>query len=67
MSGSRSETPAHAPGGDSGLASVSNTELASYIEDMTAELEKLARGGGLTRLGELLRAAGGEARRVRRH
>ncbi len=39
-------------------------QTAGYIEELTAELEKLAAGPDLEKLRDLLRLAKGEARRV---
>ncbi len=64
-----SSRPARSPRGanaDPRRPTPSIAELGSYIEDMARELEKLARGGGLERLGDLLKAAVGEARRAGR-
>lgn len=66
MASSRSESAAPSSAGASPGQSASSADLASYIEEMTHELEKLARSRGLKELGDLLRGASDEARRARR-
>ncbi|MEQ8936675.1 MAG: hypothetical protein RIE56_12875 [Amphiplicatus sp.] len=48
----------------SAMASQTAGYTAGYIEELTAELEKLAEGPDLERLRDLLRLAKSEARRV---
>lgn len=45
----------------------SPTEIASYIGDLAAEMQRLADGADLTILADLLRQAGEEARRCGDH
>lgn len=45
----------------------SPTEIASYIGEMTAEMQRLAVGADLTILSDLLRQASEEARRCGNH
>jgi hypothetical protein len=61
----RRESAGQGAAAGSGLSAASSAELASYIETMSRELEKLARSRGLRRLGDLLHLASGEARRAR--